>query len=302
MAINNIMDIKEKDKKTEEMCGLVDFHKDCLDILLYIDKIAKENNIQYSTCGGTMLGQIRHKGFIPWDDDVDIVMTREYFTKFIDILNSKLDKTKFKLLTPKSYNGDFVDLVFRVVNLENSYKNSNNFGIYEDLTHPWVDIFVLDKAPENKLRFKIHSFKLKFIYALLCSKKKIKISIKINFIYRLGMFCLKLLGKLFTLNYLLKLADKEANKYNNKNIKSIGLHYTNSMVDVDTIVKYDYLKDYTYLKYESIELMCFKNYDEILKETFGDYMTPRIDSKKFIRHFDLSKYSDEEIANFYKNN
>ena len=64
-----------------------------MEIMQEIDRICKENDLQYYAAWGTLLGTIRHKGFIPWDDDIDIWMKRKDYNRFIEIIKKELDST-----------------------------------------------------------------------------------------------------------------------------------------------------------------------------------------------------------------
>lgn len=74
---------------------LKELQKVLLDILKEVKRVCDENNIDYFIIAGTALGAVRHKGFIPWDDDIDIGMTRDNYEKFIKIANTKLSEEFF---------------------------------------------------------------------------------------------------------------------------------------------------------------------------------------------------------------
>ncbi len=139
--------------------------KKILDIMKYIDKLCRENGIVYYMLGGTALGAVRHGGFIPWDDDLDIIMSpREY--------------EKFKVAMQKDGSSDFVLQEWRTVPdyleyakvrmngttfIEESFKDRRDLhqGIY-------VDIMMLHKVPESRFIQKVVYYESKFVtlYAL----------------------------------------------------------------------------------------------------------------------------------------
>ena len=90
--------MKNKIIKTEEIHPLL------LNMLSYIDKVCRENDIKYSLIGGTLLGAIRHNGFIPWDDDIDIILDYNNYKKLINILKNKKDD-KYEVLIPGESHG-----------------------------------------------------------------------------------------------------------------------------------------------------------------------------------------------------
>lgn len=77
-------------------------HKIQLEMLLEIDRICKKHNIKYWLDGGTLLGAVRHQGFVPWDDDVDVLMFREDYTRFCNVCIQELDDSKFFLQTAET--------------------------------------------------------------------------------------------------------------------------------------------------------------------------------------------------------
>ena len=68
-----------------------------LEILIEFDRICKLHNLKYSLAAGTLLGAIRHKGFIPWDDDIDVCMPRPDYEKFIELFRSSVNTAKFDM-------------------------------------------------------------------------------------------------------------------------------------------------------------------------------------------------------------
>lgn len=122
-----------------------------LDMLIYISEICNKNKLRYFLAGGTLLGAIRHKGYIPWDDDIDILMPRPDFNKLSEIL-SNVKHDHYKLLTDKQedYYYLFNKLVDTRTCLIQKYRDKiNDLGVF-------LDIFPIDGLPNEQKEFDIH--------------------------------------------------------------------------------------------------------------------------------------------------
>lgn len=118
----------------------------CVEILSYLDNICRKNDIQYYLAYGTVIGAVRHKGFIPWDDDIDICMTRENFYKLAKTLKED-GESRFKLLWVGSDSHYTLPLP-KVIDTETelfikSQKPQKRLGVF-------VDVFILDNVPNDE--------------------------------------------------------------------------------------------------------------------------------------------------------
>ena len=131
-----------------------------------LDRICRKHSINYVLDGGSMLGAIRHFGFIPWDDDMDVVMLRKDYKKFIRVCKKDLDHSKFTLETTKtskyySYNFGKLKLNNTIFEEQGSERVKEHKGIY-------IDIFPLDKT--GKHIYKIQH-KMSYLWQIVRWKK-----------------------------------------------------------------------------------------------------------------------------------
>ena len=111
-----------------------------------IDALFKENNIPYFLDGGSALGAVRHHGFIPWDDDFDIIILPEYYDQVIEMLRTQLDLNKY------SFTEAIVDWPLHIskIKLKGTHINELDAFPCED-NGIYIDIFCFDNASNNKL-------------------------------------------------------------------------------------------------------------------------------------------------------
>ncbi len=121
------------------------------EILVYVDKICREHQIEYSIFYGSLIGVERHQGYIPWDDDLDIVLTRPNYDKLIKILSIYDEYLLLSLETTKKYRYTFAKLVDKRTRV----KTKQFYSSEDDKLGVFVDIFPIDGFPDSKEKRKI---------------------------------------------------------------------------------------------------------------------------------------------------
>lgn len=121
-----------------------------LEIFVYFQKICEENSLRYWCGGGTCIGAIRHKGFVPWDDDIDVFMPRADYEKLYSIWNEVADTKRYVLSrTTKERNNHQTDMQLVDINTTFINRNSANVDTYHGI---FIDIIPFEGAPESKLK------------------------------------------------------------------------------------------------------------------------------------------------------
>lgn len=251
-----------------------------LEMLKEVLKIAERHNIRCYMLGGTFLGAVRHKGFIPWDDDVDIGMPREDYEKFAEIAQKELH-APFRLIsfkTEKNYNG----FCNRVVNENISVIRDD--AIVEKKENLWVDVIPLDGMPNNPFVRGIHKCRLLFLRLLLqYSKFKTGVNMK----KKRGLIDTVLIKLGFVVSKICRFDVKKRLQAIENFLKKYAYDESDYVVNFMDAYRFKemfpraYYEDSVLYDFEDIKLSAPRAHDEVLSQLYGDYMTPPEQSERF---------------------
>lgn len=259
-------------------------------ILQYFDDFTKEHNLRYFLYAGSLLGAVRHKGFIPWDDDIDVAMKRSEFEKFEKLfIDSDYLENGYTFQSRK---------IFKYQALPFSKIRSNSYNVIERMPStqkgnygPWLDIFPFDNIPDD-YDLRVEQYKKVTFYNNLI-KKFLMIQVEPNdkgikrLLKRIIQWSNETLHPLyFFLPYIFKKRHYYMTMYNNIETTHSAdisyIHYKDFEDFSKGFFSNKYLNDLIEIEFEGSYFSAPKEFDEILKIQYGDYMTLPQESERKI--------------------
>ncbi|QSX09590.1 LicD family protein [Alkalibacter rhizosphaerae] len=252
-----------------------------LEALMEVDRVCRKQGITYYLIGGSLIGAVRHQGFVPWDDDIDIAMMRADFDRFVQEGKGELDGRYF-LQTPRT-DSFFYQSMARVCIMGTYVKESYSEHLKFNKS-AYVDIFPLDQVPEDPEQQRKQAKEIRRIDQL--------IFLKSGYVYNKGFIYSKWIGKKIVQKVLLPLSFSFLMDKREKTMRRY--EESQSSLVCSTASRYSYEKQIhpasrfgvpVWMEFEGKQLPVPADWDGYLKQLYGNYMElPPVDKRKPEHH------------------
>ncbi len=243
-----------------------------LEMLKYINDICEKNGLHCCLSGGTLLGAVRHEGFIPWDDDIDVMLPRTEYRRLIKLVNKDNNRRYSIKVIGNSFPYPFAKLVDNYTKIDTFYVNVKGDN------KVWIDIFPVDGLPEKENKCKIKYFEIQFLqlwFSMSCAnlgygKTRIRKIIK---------NLLSIPARCLNTETWGKLIDIESRKIPFENSKYVGVQCWG--YGFKERMPGDKWRKYQKKVFEGNKYYVPGCWDYYLKSLYGDYMTlPPVEKRK----------------------
>lgn len=259
----------------ETAAALDRLHRGHKIILREITRICEKHNITYFLESGTLLGAVRHKSAIPWDDDADIAMLREDFEKFRKIVRREL-KPEFVYVEPHELGGAVFDFVPRIVMMDSNIRPDSEEerfyggGIYN---HLMIDIFIIDDVSDNDFIHKLCHGLLIVCYGMGLGHRYSLDMSKYKGMSGLVVKILSAIGKHVPAKWIIKMYDRVSRLERGKNREKNRCYYSNYLFDdIGQIYQKDWFAPAVDVLLDGEVFPGPRNWHMCLSTLYGKYM------------------------------
>lgn len=256
--------------------GNLELHQSFLDAMVDFHSLCEKHGLRYCLHGGTCLGAIRHKGFIPWDDDVDIAMLRQDYDRFLEIAQAEWG-SKYTIQTYKTEPNMLTNVTKIRIN-DSHFTSEDGTGNNK----AFLDIFPMSDVPNSKLLQSVQRRLAIFLNNVVYAK--IGYITPTSFVSKLVLGSLSKLDRQF-LGNVLELVIKHFPHHNSKYVNIVATaNYVN-----DTGYATDLWPKYFFEEREEVDFCgkrfyITKHWDAYLTRMYGDYMTPPKENNRSNKH------------------
>ena len=246
-----------------------------LEILKVFDRFCQEHGLKYSLYAGSLLGAVRHQGFIPWDDDLDVCMDRAEYDRFLKLWP---EHPVAGYVLQNKENSKYFDQSFTKLRKDHTTFLQDEWEIGNHHTGIFLDIFPVDRIPNGKWNRAV--FKARCMVYQLMTREFVPP--KGNPVVKLGSGMILACVPKSLRPKLRSRMLKRITKYNDD--VTLETVFTENMAALRKTYAVDLLDKFVKLPFEDGEFWCFAGWHDHLKTMFGDYMTPPPESDRAWKH------------------
>lgn len=263
-----------------------ELHEILYDILCAVDDACKAENVPYFLASGTMLGAVRHKDIIPWDDDIDICVWKQDYPAMKAALVKHLP-AHYRLIEPEELQPNFYDFVIRVQDLRHHWHEPGEEDVFYDNKQNYicVDIFTLNECANTKLGANLYILAQKITYGLAMGHRaKIDYG-KYTTLQKIQAGVLSTIGKCIPMKRIHALYGWLENLTAAKG-KKYCLLINDLMPYLKPGMKSEWFYQSVDFLFRNRMMPISKDYHDYLTFTYGDYMQPPKDRSIYVSHME----------------